>query len=88
MALGFYRPSFRSHATLVTRANGVWQSVHAFVAEGDIDPTMGPIQRILELGFSDAPGMEVHVYLAVLAGMLWPITRHFADDSNQEWAPF
>ena len=87
IGLGILPAFFSFHATLVTRANGVWQSVHAFVAEGDIDPTMGPIQRILELGFSDAPGMEVHVYLAVLAGMLWLLTRHFADERNQEWAP-
>ena len=39
------------------------------------------------MGFSDAPGKEVHVYLAVLAGMLWLLTRHFADERNQEWAP-
>ena len=87
IGLGLLPAFFSFHATLVTRANGVWQSVHAFVAEGEIDPTMGPIQRILELGFSDAPGMEVHVYLAVLAGMLWLLTRHFADEQNQEWAP-
>ncbi len=87
IGLGVLPAFFSFHATLVTRANGVWQSVHAFVAEGEIDPTMGPVQRILELGFSDAPGMEVHVYLAVLAGMLWLLTRHFADERNQEWAP-
>jgi len=87
IGLGVLPAFFSFHATLVTRANGVWQSVHAFVAEGEIDPTMGPVQRILELGFSDAPGMEVHVYLAVLAGMLWLVTRHFADERNQEWAP-
>ncbi|GIS43632.1 MAG: hypothetical protein Ct9H90mP16_07020 [Candidatus Poseidoniales archaeon] len=87
IGLGILPAFFSFHATLVTRANGVWQSVHAFVAEGDIDPTMGPIQRILELGFGDAPGIEVHLYLLVLAGMLWLITRHFADNSNQEWAP-
>jgi len=87
IGLGILPAFFSFHATLVTRANGVWQSVHAFVAEGDIDPTMGPIQRILELGFGDAPGVEVHLYLLVLAGMLWLITRHFADNSNQEWAP-
>ena len=87
IGLGLLPAFFSFHATLVTRANGVWQSVHAFVAEGEIDPTMGPVQRILELGFSDAPGMEVHVYLAVLAGMLWLLARHFADERNQEWAP-
>ena len=87
IGLGVLPAFFSFHATLVTRANGVWQSVHAFVAEGEIDPTMGPVQRILELGFGDAPGIEVHVYLAVLAGMLWLLTRHFADERNQEWAP-
>ncbi|MEE2758829.1 MAG: cytochrome c biogenesis protein CcsA [Candidatus Thermoplasmatota archaeon] len=87
IGLGILPAFFSFHATLVTRANGVWQSVHAFVAEGEIDPTMGPIQRILELGFSDAPGIEVHLYLTVLAAMLWLLTRHFAKDCDQEWAP-
>jgi cytochrome c biogenesis factor len=87
IGIGILPAFFSFHATLVTRANGVWQSVHAFVAEGEIDPTMGPVQRILQLGFGDAPGIEVHVYLLVLAGMLWLLTRHFADERNQEWAP-
>lgn len=87
VGLGIVPAFFAIHATLVTRANGVWASVHAFVAEGEIDPSMGPIQRILELGFNDGAGLEVHLYLLMLFGMMWLGTRHFANPAEQEWAP-
>jgi len=88
VGLGIVPAFFAIHATLVTRANGVWASVHAFVADMDeIDPSMGPIQRILELGFDDAPGIEVHLYLLILACLLWLGTRHFANTEEQKWAP-
>ena len=87
VGLGIVPAFFAIHATLVTRANGVWASVHAFVAEGDIDPSMGPIQRILELGFNDGAGLEVHLYLLMLFGMMWLGTRHFANPTEQEWSP-
>jgi len=87
IGLGLLPAFFAIHATLVTRANGVWASVHAFVADGEIDSTMGPIQRILKLGFEDAPGIEVHLYLLILASMMWLGTRHFANRRDQELAP-
>ena len=87
VGLGILPAFFAIHATLVTRANGVWASVHAFVAEGEIDPSMGPIQRILELGFNDPAGIEVHLYLLILAGLMWLGTRHFANTEEQEWSP-
>jgi hypothetical protein len=87
VGIGIIPAFFAIHATLVTRANGVWASVHAFVAEGDIDPSMGPIQRILELGFNDGAGLEVHLYLLMLFGMMWLGTRHFANPTEQEWSP-
>ncbi len=87
IGVGLLPAFFAIHATLVTRANGVWASVHAFVAEGDIDPSMGPIQRILALGFDDPAGLEVHVYLAILFAILWAIIRHFANKKEQVWAP-
>ncbi|MDE0573994.1 MAG: cytochrome c biogenesis protein CcsA [Candidatus Poseidoniales archaeon] len=87
VGLGIVPAFFAIHATLVTRANGVWDSVHAFVAEGEIDPSMGPIQRILELGFDDPAGLEVHLYLLIIAGLMWLGTRHFANTEEQEWAP-
>ena len=87
VGLGIVPAFFAIHATLVTRANGVWASVHAFVAVGDIDPSMGPIQRILELGFADGPGLEVHLYLLILFCMMWLGTRHFANSTEQEWSP-
>jgi len=85
--LGILPAFFAIHATLVTRANGVWDSVHAFVAEGEIDPSMGPIQRILELGFSDSAGIEVHLYLLILFCLMWLGCRHFANSEEQEWSP-
>jgi len=87
VGVGVVPAFFAIHATLVTRANGVWASVHAFVAEGDIDPSMGPIQRILQLGFQDGPGLEVHLYLLILFAMMWLGIRHFANSKMQEWAP-
>ena len=87
IGLGIVPAFFAIHATLITRANGVWASVHAFVAEGEIDPSMGPIQRILDLGFQDGAGLEVHLYLLILFGMMWLGTRHFANSEEQEWAP-
>jgi len=87
IGLGILPAFFSIHATLVTRANGVWASVHSFVADGEIDPSMGPIQRILALGYDDAPGIEVHLYLLMLIGMVWLGTRHFANERHQEWAP-
>ena len=87
VGLGIVPAFFAIHATLVTRANGVWDSVHAFVAEGEIDPSMGPIQRILELGFDDPAGLEVHLYLLIITGLMWLGTRHFANTEEQEWAP-
>ncbi|MDG1524954.1 MAG: cytochrome c biogenesis protein CcsA [Candidatus Thalassarchaeaceae archaeon] len=87
VGVGIVPAFFAIHATLVTRANGVWASVHAFVAEGEIDPSMGPIQRILELGFQDGAGIEVHLYLLILFCMVWLGTRHFANSEEQEWSP-
>ena len=87
VGLGILPAFFAIHATLVTRANGVWASVHAFVAEGEIDPSMGPIQRILELGIQDGAGLEVHLYLVILFCLMWLGIRHFANSEEQEWTP-
>ena len=87
VGLGILPAFFAIHATLVTRANGVWASVHAFVASGEIDPEMGPIQRILELGFADPAGLEVHLYLLILAGMMWLGVRHFSNTDEQKLVP-
>ena len=48
---------------------------------------MGPIQRILELGFDDPAGLEVHLYLLILFCLMWLGCRHFANSEEQEWAP-
>jgi len=86
IGLGALPAFFAIHATLITRANGVWASVHAFVAVKEGANSDGPIQRILALGFNDAPGLEVHLYLMVIAGMMWLMVRHLAG-TDREWTP-
>ena len=71
-------PAFFSvHATLVTRANGVWASIHTFVADGAGGATRGPLDRIMGIGVEDAAGAEVQFYLLCLVGMALLLTRHF-----------
>lgn len=86
IGLGILPAFFAIHATLVTRANGVWQSIHAFVREEE-GSSSGPVERILDLGFDDAPGLEVHIYLLILGGLLWVLTRHFSSKKDQRLVP-
>ena len=86
IGLGILPLFFAIHATLVTRANGVWQSIHAFVRDEE-GSSSGPVQRILDLGFNDAPGLEVHTYLLILGGLLWVLTRHFSSVKDQRLVP-
>tara|TARA_B100001996_G_C18643695_1_gene586589 strand:- start:55 stop:1629 length:1575 start_codon:yes stop_codon:yes gene_type:complete len=58
------------HATLVTRANGVWASVHAFVGDGENSLPRDPYLRILEIIDFTAVGFEVLVYLLAVVGLL------------------
>lgn len=51
------------HATLVTRANGVWASVHAFVGDGSNSMPSDPYARVLQLADFSAVGIEVTSYL-------------------------
>jgi len=54
------------HATLVTRANGVWASVHAFVADGEGAMPQDPYLRVLEVISFDAVGAELSGYLLAI----------------------
>ena len=54
------------HATLVTRANGVWASVHAFVADGEGAMPQDPYLRVLEVITFDAVGAELTGYLLAI----------------------
>lgn len=85
-AVGLLPAFFSIHATLVTRANGVWASIHAFVSDKEDATTDGPILRILDIGIDSSEGLEVHLYLLLLAGLMWLGVRHLAG-RHREWAP-
>ena len=53
------------HATLVTRANGVWASVHSFAADGVGSESSDPYLRIVSLFGEGAAGVEVMAYLII-----------------------
>jgi len=86
IGLGTLPAFFSVHATLITRANGVWASVHAFVANKANAQDQGPIQRILEIGVGSSEGLEVHLYLLILVAIMWLTIRHLAG-TDREWAP-
>lgn len=61
---------FSIHATMVTRANGVWASVHAFVSEDVGSQSDSAILRIMDLQNSGVSGTEVITYLISLVVIL------------------
>ena len=71
-ALGLISGALAFHATLVTRANGVWASVHAFAADGLGTDSQDPYVRILYIIDSSAIGFELASYMfaIVLLGMI------------------
>ena len=69
-SLGLICGALVMHATLVTRANGVWASVHAFVGDGENSLPRDPYLRILEIIDFTAVGFEVLVYLLAVVGLL------------------
>ncbi len=54
------------HSTLVTRANGVWASVHAFVGDGKGSLPQDPYLRILDVIDFSAVGIEILSYLVLI----------------------
>tara|TARA_B100001113_G_scaffold282634_1_gene237637 strand:+ start:54 stop:1637 length:1584 start_codon:yes stop_codon:yes gene_type:complete len=58
------------HATLVTRANGVWASVHAFVGDGENSLPRDPYVRVLEIIDFSAVGFEILVYMTSVVVLL------------------
>ena len=54
------------HSTLVTRANGVWSSVHSFAADGAGSESSDPYLRIISLAGEGAAGIEVITYLIII----------------------
>ena len=71
-ALGLISGALAIHATLVTRANGVWASVHAFAADGLGTDSQDPYVRILYIIDSSAIGFELASYMfaIVLLGII------------------
>ena len=58
-ALGMLAGALAIHATLVTRANGVWASVHSFVGNEEAREYNDPYIRIVQLFDDGAAGLEV-----------------------------
>ena len=54
------------HATLVTRANGVWSSVHAFVGNEESTLSQDPYLRIINISDFSPIGLEILTYLIAL----------------------
>ena len=75
-ALGMLAGALAIHATLVTRANGVWASVHSFVGNEEAREYNDPYIRILQLFDDGAAGLEVAAYFLIMislcfAAFLW-----------------
>jgi len=75
-ALGMVCGALVMHATLVTRANGVWASVHAFVGDGENSLPRDPYVRVIEIIDFSAVGFEVMVYLFAVIGLLCLSVAH------------
>ena len=61
---------FSIHATLVTRANGVWASVHAFIGDKLDNRSDSAIGRLIELQGEGLAGTEVTTYIVALVTIL------------------
>lgn len=75
-ALGMIAGALAIHATLVTRANGVWASVHSFVGNEEARQYDDPYFRIVQLFNDGAAGIEVAVYSLLMlalciAAVIW-----------------
>jgi len=72
------------HATLVTRANGVWASVHAFVGDGSNSMPSDPYFRVLQLADFSAVGIEVTTYLLAVISLGCIAVAHLARQQKQQ----
>ena len=68
-AMGLIAGALAMHATLVTRANGVWASVHAFVADGEGALPQDPYLRVLKIADFSPVGIEISAYLVALVAL-------------------
>ena len=81
---------FSIHATMVTRANGVWASVHAFVGEGGEGQAETAVGRIMGLQGSGLAGTEVTTYLMTLMVLMallvsWLVVRQARLEVGERW---
>ena len=68
-ALGMIAGALAIHATLVTRANGVWASVHSFVGNEEGRVYDDPYIRIVQLFDDGAAGLEVAAYSIIMISL-------------------
>lgn len=65
-ALGLISGALAIHATLVTRANGVWASVHAFAADGLGTESHDPYVRVMYIIDASPIGFELACYMVAI----------------------
>jgi len=65
-AVGLIAGALAFHATLVTRANGVWASFHAFVADGEGTLADDPYLRVIDIAEFSPVGIEVTSYFVMI----------------------
>ena len=65
-ALGLISGALAIHATLVTRANGVWASVHAFAADGLGTESHDPYIRVMYIIDASPIGFELASYMIAI----------------------
>ncbi len=75
-AVGMLAGALAFHATLVTRANGVWASVHAFVSDGEGSLPQDPYLRVLEIVDFDAVGAEILGYMLSIVFLCYYSVMH------------
>lgn len=83
-ALGMISGALVMHATLVTRANGVWASVHAFVGDGENSLPSDPYFRIIEIIDFSAIGFEILMYSISLLVLLCASIVHILREQRKD----
>ncbi len=68
--LGLLAGALAFHSTMVTRANGVWASVHAFVSSDSEALSEDAWKRVIDLLGTGVEGVEVALEFALFAGLL------------------
>ena len=85
-AAGLIAGALAFHATLVTRANGVWASVHAFVADGEGTLADDPYLRVIDIAEFSPVGIEVTSYLVVIVILGYYAYAHLRQEQHSELA--